>query len=105
MTTRMIVSLEEREKSWLKRRSRETGESMAEIVRRAVRRLRQSEDESLDDLLEATKGIWRKGDGLEYQRKIREEWDERVVGLGDSDRSSQRKSRGHRVSAVPQRRA
>ncbi|MEA5536942.1 hypothetical protein [Crocosphaera sp. XPORK-15E] len=27
-----------------------------------------------DELLDNTKGIWTKGDGLEYQRKIREEW-------------------------------
>ncbi|MGV2390763.1 MAG UNVERIFIED_CONTAM: hypothetical protein LVR29_28870 [Microcystis novacekii LVE1205-3] len=25
-------------------------------------------------LLDKTKGIWTKGDGLEYQQKIREEW-------------------------------
>ena len=27
-----------------------------------------------EDLLDKTKGIWTKGDGLEYQQKIREEW-------------------------------
>lgn len=27
-----------------------------------------------DRLLDNTKGIWRKGDGLEYQQKMREEW-------------------------------
>ncbi|MGB5770558.1 MAG: hypothetical protein WBM32_11925 [Crocosphaera sp.] len=27
-----------------------------------------------DTLLDNTKGIWRKGDGLEYQQKMREEW-------------------------------
>lgn len=57
---------------------------MAEIVRRAVRKLKESEDE-LEELLEATKGIWRKGDGLEYQREIREEWDERTDGFGPDE--------------------
>ena len=72
--TRMILSLEDGEKSWLKRRSHETGESMAEIVRRAVRRLQESEEQSLDETLEATRGLWRKGDGLHYQRRIRSDW-------------------------------
>ncbi|MCA2555064.1 MAG: hypothetical protein IM466_15425 [Microcystis sp. M04BS1] len=27
-----------------------------------------------ETLLENTQGIWTKGDGLEYQQKIREEW-------------------------------
>lgn len=30
--------------------------------------------ERLRDLLEASKGIWQGGDGLEYQRRIRAEW-------------------------------
>jgi hypothetical protein len=29
---------------------------------------------NFDDLLEQTKGIWTKGDGLTYQRKLRQEW-------------------------------
>jgi hypothetical protein len=73
--TRMILSFEEGEKSWLKRRSHETGESMAEIVRRAVRRLQESEETSLEETLAATRGVWRKGDGLRYQRKVRREWE------------------------------
>jgi broad specificity phosphatase PhoE len=73
--TRLILSLEEGEKSWLKRRSRETGESMAQIVRRAIRRLEESEKESLDDTLAVTSGLWRRGDGLRYQRKIRRQWE------------------------------
>lgn len=72
--TRMILSLESQEKSWLERRSREMGVSMAEIVRLAVRRMRHAEEESLDQVLKATSGIWRRGDGLRYQRKIRREW-------------------------------
>jgi hypothetical protein len=42
------------------------------------------EDESLestprpfpdfDTLLDSTQGVWTKGDGLEYQQKVREEW-------------------------------
>jgi hypothetical protein len=70
----MILSLQEHEKTWLQRRSRETGESMAEIVRRAIQSLQKSEEQSLDETLAATRGLWRKGDGLRYQRKVRQEW-------------------------------
>ncbi|MGK7955774.1 MAG: hypothetical protein AB4063_11020 [Crocosphaera sp.] len=30
--------------------------------------------EDFEALLEKTQGIWTKGDGLEYQQKMREEW-------------------------------
>ena len=70
----MIVSLEDHDKSWLERKSHEMGVSMAEMVRLAVRRMRHAEDESIEKLLESTRGVWRNGDGLRYQRKIRSEW-------------------------------
>jgi len=70
----MIISLSEGEKSWLKRRSDETGQSMAEIVRRAVQRLQNDDQQSLDEILAQTRGLWRKGDGLRYQREMRREW-------------------------------
>ena len=72
--TRMILSLGERDKSWLERRARETGVSMAELVRKALHRMQQEEDATLDRLLEETRGVWRKGDALRYQRRVRGEW-------------------------------
>lgn len=72
--TRTIISLEEQDKSWLERKAREAGVPMAEVVRQAIRRMKQAEDETLDQLLESTRGLWRKGDGLRYQRKLRQEW-------------------------------
>jgi len=47
---------------------------MAEVVRRAIRRMRDQEKTSVDDLLRQTRGVWRKGDGLAYQRRLRREW-------------------------------
>jgi hypothetical protein len=82
--TRMIVSLEEKDKSWLDRQAVKAGLSRAEIVRQAVRRMQHDEEETFDQLLDATRGIWRGGDGLRYQRKARREWDERPAGLGHS---------------------
>jgi hypothetical protein len=54
--------------------------SITEIVRRAIKAYRfQLEAESRpdrDSLLEQTKGIWKDGDGLAYQQKLRSEWNE-----------------------------
>ena len=72
--TRMILSLEEQDKAWLERRSAEMGLPMAEIVRQAVRSLRAKEEESLASLLKTTRGVWSAGDGLKFQRKLRQEW-------------------------------
>jgi hypothetical protein len=38
---------------------------------RVTRRARQA---SFSELLEQTRGIWKKGDGLAYQRRLRREW-------------------------------
>ncbi len=35
------------------------------------------QQDDFEALLEKTRGIWTGGDGLEYQIKIREEWDHR----------------------------
>ena len=72
--TRTIISLDSEEKSWLDRKAEETGLSMAEIVRQAIRSLREREQESFDEVLKQTRGLWRRGDGLAYQRRIRKQW-------------------------------
>jgi hypothetical protein len=75
--TRLLVSLDEQDRVWLERKARQTGASMAEVVRQSIQRMKKSEQKSFNELLQATKGTWRGGDGLRYQRKIRREWDER----------------------------
>lgn len=48
-----------------------------------IERILSSPDEAsndrtaFDDALEKTAGLWKRGDGLAYQIKIREEWDKR----------------------------
>jgi len=74
---RTIIALDEDDKRWLDRRAQEEGVPMTELIRRAVRLLRgQTPEEyrSLDDLLEATSGTWKHGDGLSYQKRLRREW-------------------------------
>lgn len=77
--TRLIISLEDEHRAWLEKTAAEMGVSMAEVARMAIDTLRTSERESkskrLQQLLEQTHGTWTQGDGLEYQRKMREEWD------------------------------
>jgi hypothetical protein len=75
---RTVISLDATEKRWLDKKARAEGVPMTEIVRLAIRRFREASGEegpSFEDLLQETKGIWAKGDGLEYQRKVRDEWD------------------------------
>jgi hypothetical protein len=74
---RTVISLDAKEKLWLDRAARAEGVPMTELIRRAVRLLREQsrrERPNLDDLLDATSGSFRLGDGLTYQKKIRREW-------------------------------
>lgn len=74
---RTVISLEDDDKRWLDRMAAEEGVSMTEIVRRAVRLLRArtpTAPRSPDELLEATRGLWKAGDGLAWQQKLRREW-------------------------------
>lgn len=72
--TRIILSIDPHDKSWLERRAKEKNVSMSEVVRQAVRRMRDADQESIDRVLSDTRGIWRSGDGLRYQRRLRLEW-------------------------------
>ena len=48
---------------------------MAEAIRRGIAELKQKEERNVyQRLVEETRGIWRKGEGLAYQEKIRSEW-------------------------------
>lgn len=74
---RTVISLDEDDKLWLDRRAAEEGVPMTELIRRAVRLLRSqapAEHRSLDELLVATSGLWKHGDGLRYQERLRGEW-------------------------------
>jgi hypothetical protein len=74
---RTVISLDEDDKRWLDRKAAEEGVPMTEIVRRAVRRLRGQSPAghlSMTDLLAATRGLWKRGDGLDVQRGLRDEW-------------------------------
>ena len=74
---RTVISLPDDDKRWLDRRAAQEGVPMTELIRRAVRLLREhggAERPPFEELLERTRGTWKHGDGLRYQRKTRREW-------------------------------
>ena len=77
---RTLISLEDEEKQWLDRRSKEEGVTMTEVVRKAVKRYRrecEAKGPSYRQLLEQTAGLSAGGeDGLAAQERLRAEWEE-----------------------------
>ena len=72
---RTIITLSEEDKRWLESYSNAHQVSLAEAIRQGIRRLKDAElRETYRVLVQSTKGLWKKGDGLKYQRKIRSEW-------------------------------
>jgi len=74
---RTIISLDPEDKSWLDRTATERGVPMTELVREAIRRFRSTTSEpapTFDALLDRTRGLWRQGDGLAWQDRLRDEW-------------------------------
>jgi hypothetical protein len=72
---RTIITLSEEDKRWLESYSNAHQVSLAEAIRQGIRRLKDAElKETYRVLVKSTKGLWKKGDGLKYQRKIRSEW-------------------------------
>jgi hypothetical protein len=76
---RTVISLDPEDKAWLDRKAQETGKPMTALVREAVTRYRSEDGRrgkaSLGDLLDKTRGLWKRGDGLAWQKKMRDEWE------------------------------
>jgi metal-responsive CopG/Arc/MetJ family transcriptional regulator len=75
---RTVISLDEESKKWLDQQAREENISAAELIRTAVRKYRDEKRREalpLKDLLKQTSGIWKRSDGLAYQRRLRKEWE------------------------------
>jgi hypothetical protein len=72
---RMIITLSEDDRRWLEGYSRTQKISLAESIRKGVRTLKARDGQkTYEKLVESTHGLWKKGDGLKYQTKIRSEW-------------------------------
>lgn len=79
---RMVISLEDSDKFWLAKESKTQKKSIAQIIRDALHNYRKyfnsKQSEDFEDLLNKTCGIWKHPeDALDYQLKIRSEWDHR----------------------------
>ena len=76
---RTVISLDPQEKAWLDQEAELEHVSMAAVVRKAILHYRLSleskQNPNINTLLKKTSGIWKQGDGLAYQQKIRDEWD------------------------------
>jgi hypothetical protein len=73
---RTIITIPEEDKRWLESYSSLHRVSVAEAIRQGIRRLKEAElYENYQALVQNTKGIWKKGDGMTYQKKMRAEWD------------------------------
>ena len=72
--TRMLISLDEDDKRWLEQKAQERGVPMSEVVRMALHQVQEAEQKPMKELLASTMGLWRHGDGLRYQRRVRKEW-------------------------------
>ena len=72
---RTIITISEKDKAWPESFSKARGISMAEAVRRGIAQFKEREGKNIyRTLVEETGGIWKKGDGLAYQKKLRSEW-------------------------------
>lgn len=75
---RTVISVHEKDHIWLRKAAMSQHVSMTELIRRAIEQYRQTVSfegsSSVEKILKATRGIWKQGDGLKFQQKIREEW-------------------------------
>ena len=73
---RTIITLPEEDKQWLESYSRVHRVSVAEAIRQGIRKLKDTEfKETYKTIVRDSRGVWKKGDGLAYQKGIRSEWD------------------------------
>ena len=78
-TQRTIITVSDTDKKWLEAYSRSRGISMAEAIRRGISRLKAEEGRSTyEAILGRTRGLGLGSDGLEFQEKMRSEWDDRT---------------------------
>lgn len=72
---RTIITISDQEKQWLGNYTKTYGISMAEAFRRGIACLKASQNlGSYQKIVNDTRGIWSKGDGLKYQERLRREW-------------------------------
>jgi len=75
---RMIITMSEEDRVWLEGYSKAHKVSIADAIRQGIKRLKESQGRRIyEKVVKETRGLWKKGDGLKYQRKLRSEWESR----------------------------
>jgi hypothetical protein len=73
-----LINLDANDKAWLDREARLRKLPMTELVRQAVHHFRLREQSrgrpALAQALANTAGLWRQGDALAWQQRLRDEW-------------------------------
>ncbi len=76
---RTVINLDPDDKAWLESEARKRRVPVTELVRQAIRSYRVREVSrartALQTALPRTAGIWRHGNALAWQRRLRGEWD------------------------------
>jgi hypothetical protein len=73
---RIIITIPDEEIIWLDRYAKERKISAAEAIRQGIGLLKKEQrQKTYQKLVEITCGIWKKGEGLAYQKKVRIEWE------------------------------
>ncbi len=77
--TKTLINLDADDKAWLDLEARQRRLPMTELVRQAVHSFRLREQArgrpALAEALANTAGLWRQGDALAWQQRLRDEWD------------------------------
>jgi hypothetical protein len=73
---RIIITIPDEDKLWLDGYAKVHKISVAEAVRQGINLLKKREwQKDYRRLVESTRGLWKKGNGLEYQQEVRREWE------------------------------
>jgi len=73
---RTIITLPEEDKKWLESYGKAHGVSVSEAIRQSIKRLKENKsDETYLIMVKRTRGLWKGGDGLKYQNRLRAEWE------------------------------
>ncbi len=76
MASKRLISLPDEDKNWLEGYSKVHKISVAEAIRQGIDQLKKDQrQKTYQELVKRTRGLWKKGDGLDYQIKMRAEWE------------------------------
>ena len=80
--TRTIINIREDDKRWLDQEAKRRHVPMTRLVGEAVSEYRMRQEArsrpGFESLLADTRGVWRQGDGLHWQDRLRGEWEDPV---------------------------